>query len=123
MMHLIRNMVKNYFQRRLASYFLLFAFLLSLTGGRLSSSARPGAIAHITAELYSPIRRSFIRHWLISTNTWTVMCVAAHPDDEDGTTLTVLRRRDGAHTVKSVFKPTVRADRTRLALSSMNNWE
>ena len=33
------------------------------------------------------------------TNTWTVMCVAAHPDDEDGTTLTVLRRRDGAHTV------------------------
>ncbi|MGH9930449.1 MAG: PIG-L deacetylase family protein [Pyrinomonadaceae bacterium] len=33
------------------------------------------------------------------TNTWTVMCVAAHPDDEDGTTLTTLRRRDGAHTV------------------------
>jgi hypothetical protein len=33
------------------------------------------------------------------TNTWTVMCVAAHPDDEDGTTLTVLRRRDGVHTV------------------------
>jgi LmbE family N-acetylglucosaminyl deacetylase len=32
-------------------------------------------------------------------NSWTVMCVAAHPDDEDGTTLTVLRRRDGAHTV------------------------
>jgi len=27
------------------------------------------------------------------------MCVAAHPDDEDGTTLTVLRRRDGVHTV------------------------
>ncbi|HEV7747439.1 MAG TPA: PIG-L family deacetylase [Pyrinomonadaceae bacterium] len=32
-------------------------------------------------------------------NTWTVMCVAAHPDDEDGTTLTTLRRRDGVHTV------------------------
>ena len=27
------------------------------------------------------------------------MCVAAHPDDEDGTTLTVLRRKYGAHTV------------------------
>ena len=27
------------------------------------------------------------------------MCVAAHPDDEDGTTLTVLRRKHGAHTV------------------------
>jgi LmbE family N-acetylglucosaminyl deacetylase len=30
---------------------------------------------------------------------WTVMCVAAHPDDEDGATLTVLRRKYGAHTV------------------------
>jgi LmbE family N-acetylglucosaminyl deacetylase len=27
------------------------------------------------------------------------MCVAAHPDDEDGTTLTVLRRKNGVHTV------------------------
>ncbi|MFN2492747.1 MAG: PIG-L deacetylase family protein, partial [Pyrinomonadaceae bacterium] len=35
-------------------------------------------------------------------NAWTVMCVAAHPDDEDGTTLTVLRREYGVHTV-SVF--------------------
>jgi LmbE family N-acetylglucosaminyl deacetylase len=33
------------------------------------------------------------------TNPWTVMCVAAHPDDEDGTTLTVLRRKHGIHTV------------------------
>jgi LmbE family N-acetylglucosaminyl deacetylase len=33
------------------------------------------------------------------TNPWTVMCVAAHPDDEDGSTLTVLRRKYGAHTV------------------------
>ena len=34
-----------------------------------------------------------------STNPWTVMCVAAHPDDEDGTTLTILRRKNGVHTV------------------------
>jgi len=33
------------------------------------------------------------------TNSWTVMCVAAHPDDEDGTTLTILRRKHGIHTV------------------------
>jgi len=33
------------------------------------------------------------------TNTFTVMCVAAHPDDEDGTTLTVLRRKHGVNTV------------------------
>ena len=35
-------------------------------------------------------------------NPWTVMCIAAHPDDEDGTSLTVLRHKYGAHTV-SVF--------------------
>jgi len=33
------------------------------------------------------------------TSPWTVMCVAAHPDDEDGSTLTVLRRKYGMHTV------------------------
>src|SRR6266498_1420008 len=33
------------------------------------------------------------------TSPWTVMCVAAHPDDEDGTTLTILRRKHGVHTV------------------------
>ena len=33
------------------------------------------------------------------TNAWTVMCVAAHPDDEDGSTLTILRRKHGIHTV------------------------
>jgi LmbE family N-acetylglucosaminyl deacetylase len=35
-------------------------------------------------------------------NPWTVMCIAAHPDDEDGTSLTVLRHKYGVHTV-SVF--------------------
>jgi LmbE family N-acetylglucosaminyl deacetylase len=33
------------------------------------------------------------------TNPWTVLCVAAHPDDEDGSTLTVMRRKYGVHTV------------------------
>src|SRR6185369_3155585 len=32
-------------------------------------------------------------------NPWTVMCVAAHPDDEDGTSLIVMRRKYGANTV------------------------
>ncbi|HEX5832466.1 MAG TPA: PIG-L family deacetylase, partial [Pyrinomonadaceae bacterium] len=32
-------------------------------------------------------------------NPWTVLCVAAHPDDEDGSSLTVLRRKYGVHTV------------------------
>jgi len=33
------------------------------------------------------------------TNPFTVMCIAAHPDDEDGSTLTILRRKYGVHTV------------------------
>src|SRR5215470_19097891 len=33
------------------------------------------------------------------SSSWTVMCVAAHPDDEDGSTLTILRRKYGVHTV------------------------
>ncbi|HEY7784063.1 MAG TPA: PIG-L family deacetylase [Pyrinomonadaceae bacterium] len=33
------------------------------------------------------------------SNLATVMCVAAHPDDEDGTSLTVLRRKYGINTV------------------------
>src|SRR5215510_258851 len=33
------------------------------------------------------------------TSPWTVMCVAAHPDDEDGSTLTILRRKYGMHTI------------------------
>ena len=32
-------------------------------------------------------------------NPWTVMCVAAHPDDEDGTSLIVMRHKYGVHTV------------------------
>lgn len=32
-------------------------------------------------------------------NPWTVMCVAAHPDDEDGTSLIVMRHKYGANTV------------------------
>src|SRR5262245_52014783 len=44
-----------------------------------------------TAELHQAL--------LDLTNPWTVMCVAAHPDDEDGSTLTILRRKYGVHTV------------------------
>src|ERR1043166_2817034 len=38
------------------------------------------------------------------TNPWTVMCVAAHPDDEDGSSLTALRRKYGVPPV-SLFSP------------------
>ncbi len=48
----------------------------------------------------TPVRNLELYQALLDlTNPWTVMCVAAHPDDEDGATLTVLRRKYGAHTV------------------------
>ena len=52
---------------------------------------QPQAQPSDKAELYQAL--------LDLTNPWTVMCVAAHPDDEDGVSLTVLRRKYGVHTV------------------------
>src|SRR6185295_9884744 len=95
----LRNpMVKNYFQRRLVSYLLLFVFSLSLAGGPLSP-ARAQEPAPTSPATPQPDKVELHQALVDLTNTWTVMCVAAHPDDEDGTTLTVLRRRDGAHTL------------------------
>jgi LmbE family N-acetylglucosaminyl deacetylase len=91
-------MVKNYFQRRLVSYLLLFAFSLSLAGVPLSP-ARAQEPTPTSPATPQPDKVELHQALVDLTNTWTVMCVAAHPDDEDGTTLTVLRRRYGAHTV------------------------
>lgn len=54
-------------------------------------TAAAKAVVVDKAELYQAL--------LDLTTPFTVMCVAAHPDDEDGTTLTVLRRKHGVHTV------------------------
>lgn len=98
-MTLNKTMVKNHFQRRLVPYFLLFAFSLSLSGG-LFRPARAQTPSPTPPPTTQPNNKADLHQALIDlTNSWTVMCVAAHPDDEDGTTLTVLRRRDGAHTV------------------------
>jgi len=98
-MKLNNTMVRKYFPRRLASYFLLVAFSLSLAGGPFSP-ARAQEPSPTPLQTTQPLNKAELHQALIDlTNTWTVMCVAAHPDDEDGTTLTVLRRRDGAHTV------------------------
>lgn len=52
------------------------------------------------ATLHGQQRNPALHQALLDlTNPWTVMCVAAHPDDEDGTTLTVLRRKYGVNTV------------------------
>ncbi len=77
---------------------LLFVLpLLSNSLGSLGWAQEP--TPEDTPPVYE-INKAELRQALIDlTNTWTVMCVAAHPDDEDGTTLTVLRRKHGAHTV------------------------
>src|SRR6185295_2077731 len=96
LMKLNHTMVRKYFQRRLASYFLLVAFSLSLAGGPFSTARAQEPSP--TPQTTQPLNKAELHQALVDlTNTWTVMCVAAHPDDEDGTTLTVLRRRDGAH--------------------------
>jgi LmbE family N-acetylglucosaminyl deacetylase len=97
-MTLKKIMVKNYFQRWLVSYLLIFGFSLSLASGPLSPvrAQEPAPASPATPQ---PDKVELHQALVDLTNTWTVMCVAAHPDDEDGTTLTVLRRRDGAHTV------------------------
>ncbi|MFZ0063913.1 MAG: PIG-L family deacetylase, partial [Pyrinomonadaceae bacterium] len=68
---------------------LLFGSALPVPTRQTFAQASPSAIN--TAELHQAL--------LDLTSAATVMCVAAHPDDEDGTTLTVLRRKYGVHTV------------------------
>jgi LmbE family N-acetylglucosaminyl deacetylase len=52
-----------------------------------------------TGQQVQPDNAQLHQALLDLTNPWTVMCVAAHPDDEDGSSLTVLRRKYGVHTV------------------------
>src|SRR6187455_1703446 len=55
---------------------------------------------HAQDEASDRLDRTAIHQALLDlANPWTVMCVAAHPDDEDGSTLTILRRKYGVHTV------------------------
>jgi LmbE family N-acetylglucosaminyl deacetylase len=89
--------IRNSFQRSIA-ILCATAFLASL----LASSARtqepsPPPTPTVTAPVGD--KTELHQALLDLTNPFTVMCVAAHPDDEDGTTLTVLRRKYGAHTV------------------------
>src|ERR1043165_907311 len=82
-------------KRAMRVWIALALFAMFVAAGLASGQERVGAAsAAANAELYQAL--------LDLTNPWTVMCVAAHPDDEDGASLTVLRRKYGVHTV-SVF--------------------
>src|SRR2546423_13219507 len=73
--------------------FTLLVALVLLTAPRAEQSASP-------APQQSPEDRIALYQALLDLqNPWTVMCVAAHPDDEDGTSLIVMRHKYGAHTV------------------------
>ena len=75
----------------LLSAALLSSLTLQTQQAQVSQTADATAAKPDKAQLYQAL--------LDLTNSWTVMCVAAHPDDEDGSTLTVLRRKYGVHTV------------------------
>lgn len=79
--------------RRAARVWIAVAlFALLVLSGLASGQERAAATGDAeNVELYQAL--------LDLQSPWTVMCVAAHPDDEDGATLTILRRKYGAHTV------------------------
>ncbi len=90
-MQMKRRMLQTTLERVIA--FLVLVALASSIAITVPAQETP-------AEPTSSITKAELHQALLDlTNPWTVMCVAAHPDDEDGTTLTVLRRKYGAHTV------------------------
>jgi LmbE family N-acetylglucosaminyl deacetylase len=94
-------MAKNNRRILFTSIVATFALAFSLAAGiavpRVARAQEPTPAPTPTPQV---INKADLHQALVDLgNTWTVMCVAAHPDDEDGTTLTVLRRRDGVRTV------------------------
>jgi len=65
--------------------------LLQRTWAQQLAAPGPATASIDRAELHQAL--------LDLSSPWTVMCIAAHPDDEDGTTLTILRRKHGINTV------------------------
>src|SRR3982751_4938034 len=80
-------------QRAARGWIASALFVLLAVSGLASGQGRVAvpALDAENAELYQAL--------LDLQSPWTVMCVAAHPDDEDGSTLTILRRKYGVHTV------------------------
>jgi LmbE family N-acetylglucosaminyl deacetylase len=78
------------------SYILLAVLCFgALTGApRAQQAAQTAQLNRTTEE-----RVALYQALLDLANPWTVMCIAAHPDDEDGTSLIVMRHKYGAHTV------------------------
>src|SRR5712692_6956738 len=74
-------------------------FLATLAIVSIITAPRAQQPAPVAAKQSTEDRVALYQALLDLTNPWTVMCIAAHPDDEDGTSLIVMRRKYGAHTV------------------------
>ncbi len=74
-------------------------FLATLAIASIITAPRAQQPAPASAKQSPEDRIALYQALLDLTNPWTVMCIAAHPDDEDGTSLIVMRRKYGAHTV------------------------
>lgn len=74
---------------------LFLALLLLASFGARSQQAQTDELGFADRAKRAALHQAL----LDLTNPFTVLCVAAHPDDEDGSTLTVLRRKYGVHTV------------------------
>src|SRR5688500_18677442 len=85
------------FNRRLAG--ILRCVLVASVAITVSIGATRAQQPPLTTQPSSDDSVALHQALLDLTNPWTVMCVAAHPDDEDGTSLIVMRRKYGAHTV------------------------
>ncbi|MBC8032098.1 MAG: PIG-L family deacetylase [Pyrinomonadaceae bacterium] len=93
----------NQHTSRRSVYLILLIFTLALTlvpAFRVFHRARAQETPTSPTPPIEAVNKADLHQALLDlTNAYTVMCVAAHPDDEDGTTLTVLRRKYGVHTV------------------------
>ncbi len=98
-MKLKRRLSTGHAAQVMARGSLTFVVLASLLLS-LSTFPLPISNAHQTPSSPRTIDKTELHQALLDlTNPWTVVCVAAHPDDEDGMTLTILRRKYGVHTV------------------------
>src|SRR5262245_59243190 len=85
----------NYMHTKLRTYLSFFLALLLLPHFAVPHRAQTNDLGFADRAKRAELHQAL----LDLTNPFTVMCVAAHPDDEDGSTLTVLRRKYGVHTV------------------------
>lgn len=91
----IINLFKHVTWLRAMRSLLTLALLLPLFAASQASARADFELS----ENDEPTDIALYQALLDLTSPWTVMCVAAHPDDEDGATLTLLRRGYGVHTV------------------------